>query len=343
MSVSASPESRDPAAPGDGGWQAARASLRLAWAERQPLLLVVKDADSGCYVDADAAFAAWLGRELGEIIGHTDAELLGVDAALTLRTADVAALADASAGANAAEHRFELRGQRREVAVLRLVHRATDGRRWLASAWTDLGPQRLKEAQLRLALEQLEQLQQANALLRTDLQGRPPPAHEAGSEAYDAAHFDDMLRREVDLSQREHREFALVAIELDPPAAEVARLGEPGRRALQVALGRLLRSNTRAMDVACRLDDSRFALLLSGVGLATAHARMEGLRRQCATQIVMLEGRELGFTVSMGVASFPHTAQTIEALREASDGALEQARGRGGNHVALAGIRFAPP
>ena len=28
----------------------------------------------------------------------------------------------------------------------------------------------------------------------------------------------------------------------------------------------------------------------TGVGLATAHARMEGLRRQCATQIVMLDG-----------------------------------------------------
>ena len=46
----------------------------------------------------------------------------------------------------------------------------------------------------------------------------------------------------------------------------------------------------------------------TGVGLATAHSRMEGLRRQCATQIVMLDGEELGFSVAMGVASFPHTA-----------------------------------
>ena len=33
------------------------------------------------------------------------------------------------------------------------------------------------------------------------------------------------------------------------------------------------------MDASCRYDDNRFAVLLSGVGLATAHARMEGLRR----------------------------------------------------------------
>ena len=81
-------------------------------------------------------------------------------------------------------------------------------------------------------------------------------------------------------------------------------------------------------------------MLLSGVGLATAHSRMEGLRRQCATQIVVLEGRELGFTVSMGVASFPHTASTQEELFQAAKTALAEARRRGGNHVALASIRF---
>jgi diguanylate cyclase (GGDEF)-like protein len=106
------------------------------------------------------------------------------------------------------------------------------------------------------------------------------------------------------------------------------------------AIGRLLRGNTRAMDASCRYDDQRFAVLLSGVGLATAHSRMEGLRRQCATQIVAFEGREIGFTVSMGVASFPHTAQTQEQLSAACEAALADARARGGNRVALATIRF---
>jgi diguanylate cyclase (GGDEF)-like protein len=105
-------------------------------------------------------------------------------------------------------------------------------------------------------------------------------------------------------------------------------------------MGRLLRGNTRAMDTSCRLDDRHFAVLLSGVGLATAHSRMEGLRRQCATQIVMLEGTELGFSVAMGVASFPHTAQSHEDLVKACKGALEEAQRRGGNTVALASIRL---
>jgi len=105
-------------------------------------------------------------------------------------------------------------------------------------------------------------------------------------------------------------------------------------------MGRLLRGNTRAMDASCRFDDRRFAVLLSGVGLATAHSRMEGLRRQCATQIVVLEGQELGFTASMGVASFPHTAHSQDDLISACEAALAEAQRRGGNHVTLASIRF---
>jgi diguanylate cyclase (GGDEF)-like protein len=106
------------------------------------------------------------------------------------------------------------------------------------------------------------------------------------------------------------------------------------------ALGQLLRGNTRAMDASCRLNETRFSILLSGVGLATAHSRMEGLRRQCATQIVMHDGQELGLTVSMGVASFPHTAGSQESLIQSCEKALGEAQRRGGNHVTLASIRF---
>jgi GGDEF domain-containing protein len=67
---------------------------------------------------------------------------------------------------------------------------------------------------------------------------------------------------------------------------------------------------------------------------------MEGLRRQCATQIVVHEGQELGFTVAMGVASFPHTAHTQEDLQCACNAALAEAQRRGGNHVTLAAILF---
>jgi GGDEF domain-containing protein len=56
----------------------------------------------------------------------------------------------------------------------------------------------------------------------------------------------------------------------------------------------------------------------------------------------VLEGQELGFSVSMGVASFPHTAHSQAELLAACEGALDEARRRGGNHLTMASIRFEP-
>ena len=106
-------------------------------------------------------------------------------------------------------------------------------------------------------------------------------------------------------------------------------LGLRAQERICEAMGRLLRGNTRAMDASCRMDDRHFAVLLSGVGLATAHSRMEQLRRQCAQHIVPFNGQQIPFTVAMGVASFPHTAGSQEHLVAACDAALLEAQRRG--------------
>lgn len=318
---------------------ALQSQLLAAVLERLGAMWVLKDGDSGRYLALGEAYARWLGESVAALLGRTDADVFDPAAAAAIRAADRNAL---ELGAPVTvEQRIERAGRRSEFSVLRVPHRGNDGRTRLSCVWFDLAAQRQKEAQLRQALDQLEQQQRLNAQLRQDLYDQQG-LRDAATGLYHVAHFDDQLKREVDLSNREHREFALVWIALDPPPPEVALLGEPARLGVLAALGRLLRSNTRAMDASCRLDDGRFAVLLSGVGLATAHSRMEGLRRQCATQIVMLDGREIRFTVSMGVASFPHTAHTLEDLLAACQGALAEAQRRGGNHVTLASIRFEP-
>ncbi|MBL8351959.1 MAG: diguanylate cyclase [Burkholderiaceae bacterium] len=313
------------------------AQTLLVWAEQQGLAVGVKDTDDGRYLMANAALVALLGRPLDQVLGRTDADLFDATTAALLRAADQTVLAQGSQLAG--EHRIELRGDRREFQVLRVVALA-GSRRVICSVWQDTAAQRQRDSQLRVALDQLEQQQKANDGLRRELaeQGLRDQASGLNSRA----HFDDQMRRELDLSNREHREFALVYMALDPGSERVRALGERARERVCEAMGRLLRGNTRAMDASCRLDDDHFAVLLSGVGLATAHARMEGLRRQCATQIVMLDGEELGFTVAMGVASFPHTAHDHAELVAACSAALAEARRRGGNTVALAAIRFEP-
>jgi diguanylate cyclase (GGDEF)-like protein len=317
------------------GVQACAASALQAAARLQGWGWSIKHAADGRYLAVNATLAGWLRRSESDLLAHSDSELFDPATATLLRAADHTALAQD--GELSSEHRIELHGERREFNVLRVVDGPANAR-LICSVWQDLAPQRARDAQMRAALEQLEQQQRANDALRREFADQSLRDQASGLNT--RAHFDDQMRRELDLSTREHREFALVYMALDPFSDKATGLGLRAQERIFEAMGRLLRGNTRAMDASCRIDDRHFAVLLSGVGLATAHSRMEGLRRQCATQIVMLDGEELGFTVAMGVASFPHTAHGHDELISACSTALAEAQRRGGNTVALASIRF---
>ncbi|CAM5796094.1 GGDEF domain-containing protein [Rhizobacter fulvus] len=321
-----------------GVQEAALAGVLMDLLDRVDVLLSIKDVASGRYLHVNAAMAALFGRDVAAMVGAADAELLEPAQTAAMRAAEQSALAHAAP--TLSEHRIDRDGRKREFRVTRLPLPRADGAaaRHVLAAWVEQTTAHQREHQLQRALAQLEQQQVAAEAQRREMADNG--LRDSATGLYQRLHFDDQLRREVDLSSREHREFALVSIALDPLSDAVKALGADARGRVLEALGRLLRSNTRAMDASCRLDEDRFAILLSGVGLATAHSRMEGLRRQCATQIVVLEGRDLGFTVSMGVASFPHTAHSEADLMDAADTALREAQKRGGNHVALASIRF---
>jgi diguanylate cyclase (GGDEF)-like protein len=296
--------------------------------------LTIKDATTGRYLHVNAEMAALLQRPPASVVGLGDNDVFDAALATNFRSADLSA--QGSSVPVVSDHRFEWAGLRREFSVMRLVVQ-TGGRSLVCAVWHDQGAARMKDAQLRLALEQLEREQRANEMLRREIKDQG--LRDGYSGLYTRAHFEDQLRREVDLSMREHREFSLVFIDVDPWTDAVRRGGELAQNKVIESVGRLLRSNTRAMDASCHLEGGRFAVLLSGVGLATAHGRMEQLRRQCATQIVMLDAQELHFTVSIGVASFPHTAHTRDELTLACEQAVLAACGKG-NHVSLASIRF---
>jgi diguanylate cyclase (GGDEF)-like protein len=306
----------------------------LAGLARDNDAFTVKDCATGQYLVACDALAGLL--SCPPMVGKTDAELLDADAAKLLLSADQTA--QSHNGVLQSEHKFERDGARKEFNVMRQCLALPDGRRYLLALWRDATVSRRKEAQLRTALDQLEQQQLANAQLRREVGDQLLRDRSSGLAT--RAHFEDQLDREIDLSTREHREFALVLIDIDAVTPASAAQDAAVKERVYEALGRLLRSNTRVMDASCRYDDDRFAVLLSGVGLATAHARVEGLRRQCATQIVAHAGQDMGFTVSMGVASFPHTALTKDDLQLACITALGEAHKRGGNRVALASIQF---
>ncbi len=290
----------------------------------------IKSLATGRYVYAAPGLGALF--DCGDLSGKADVEVMRADEAVGMRRVEQTVMAQRSQVVS--EHRLELAGRRREFTVTR----APLGGDHLISIWHERTEERNRESHLQRALTQIEQ--QHKALEQARREAQVGSGRDEVSGLYMRAQFDDQLLREIDLSTREHREFAMVVIALDPLKPGVEVLAEEARQRMLEGVGRMLRANTRAMDAACRVGDERFAVLLSGVGLATAHARMEQLRRQCTAQIVVLNGQDLGLSLSMGVSSFPHTASKQEELVRASEAAVEEAHKRGGNQVVLASIPF---
>lgn len=316
----------------------------LSLLQVQGVMLSVKDGESGRYLWANEAWCRLLGTEPARLVGATDLELLPLGDATAVRSGDQRVLG--SGGVAVGEQRFERQGQRQDLRTLRCLLPASgdaaggSGRAPSArvlSLWWDDSTSRRQAAQLQQALGQIErQHAAAEQLRRQHAEGLDRP-----SELFRREHFEEHLRREVALSQREQREFSLVLLAVDRSDGLRERHGEAGLKRVAETMGQLMRSNTRAMDVLAQLGEDRFAILLSGVGLATAHNRMEQLRRACTGHLVVLGGQAFHFEMSVGVASFPHTAETLEELGDAAIRALRDARRRGGNRVALATIRFA--
>ncbi len=296
------------------------------------LMLAVKSLATGRYVYASAGLGTVFDLPEAGIVGCSDAELMRPDESVAMRRVEQAVMAQRAVVVS--EHKLELGGRRREFAVTR----SPLGSEHVMAMWVERTEERHRESHLQRALNQIEQQQKALEQLRRETQ--QGSGRDDVSGLYLRAQFDDQLLREIDLSTREHREFALVLIALDPAPAAAQALGSDANQRMLEGLGRMLRANTRAMDAACRVGEHTFAVLLSGVGLATAHARMEQLRRQCTAQIVVLNGQDLGLSLSMGVASFPHTASKQEELLHASEMAVQEAQRRGGNQVVLAPIPF---
>lgn len=318
--------------------ESALGDAMLAWVEGSECLLSIKEISSGRHVHVNARLAAFWGRPVAGVVGSTDADLIGSAQAAPLLAADDSAVAQGRPVVS--EQRLERDGMRCEFSVFRFVLAAADGAapRHLCSIWTDITESRRTDERLQRALTFIESQQLASQAALRERTGLGPRDPQTG--LHPIAYFDDLLRRELDLSMREHREFALATIALDPLPEAALALGPAARSRAIEALGALLSSNTRAMDASCQIDEDRFFVLLSGVGLATAHWRMEGLRRQCAAHIGVLDGKEFGFRVSMGVASFPHTAISQQGLTRACETALAEARAQGGDHVRLASIPF---
>jgi diguanylate cyclase (GGDEF)-like protein len=127
----------------------------------------------------------------------------------------------------------------------------------------------------------------------------------------------DRLQAEIERSQRTRRPFALLFLDLDGFKNINDRHGHlVGNRAL-CRVAEVLRYSCRTIDTPARFGGDEFVVILP----ETDEAAAEHLSRRIADRLLRDTETPL-ISVSLGVAVFPRSAETLEDLLRAADGRL---------------------
>ncbi len=127
----------------------------------------------------------------------------------------------------------------------------------------------------------------------------------------------EVLQTEICRSKRTGREFSLILLDLDGLKQINDQFGhQAGDRAL-CRLGQMLKDCCRSIDTAARHGGDEFALVLPETDMVAA--TLVG-RRIC--ELLEREAEKPALSVSVGIASYPHEADTIGTLLYAADRAL---------------------
>lgn len=151
--------------------------------------------------------------------------------------------------------------------------------------------------------------------------------------------------------ERGQVELARVQRQNNPPAAALACImldldhfkrindtwGHHAGDAVLVTASEIMMENARRYDEVGRYGGEEFAILLPGVTLEVAASIAERLRQKIADAVVNVDGNDIRFSASLGVACYPSAGvEDMNDLLKAADSALYEAKESGRNMVVLA-------
>ncbi|MFC4104052.1 sensor domain-containing diguanylate cyclase [Paenibacillus xanthanilyticus] len=127
--------------------------------------------------------------------------------------------------------------------------------------------------------------------------------------------------------------FSVVILDIDYFKSVNDAFGHSTGDEVLKSLARVLGQSVRRSDVCCRYGGEEFVLLFPGLHPGEAFAQAERIRRKVERMATPI-GRNV--TISMGVASYPVHAETMEALIDAADRAMYLAKQNGRNKTIVA-------
>ncbi len=140
-------------------------------------------------------------------------------------------------------------------------------------------------------------------------------------------HLNSDLYKEIQRSEREGTDLALIALALTLP--EGAALPSADQRALLREVGRILHEELRNFDSYYRVADAQFLLILPGTRTVNAVRLAERLRQDIRE---LLKQHDTDMAFSAGVAGL-NVGDDSNSLQEKAFAALKRSRQQGGNRI----------
>jgi diguanylate cyclase (GGDEF)-like protein len=156
---------------------------------------------------------------------------------------------------------------------------------------------------------------------------------------YNRRAFDQFLETEVNRAERYHHELSLIILDMDSFKEYNDTCGHPAGDERLKAIAFILLENLRDPDAAARYGGEEFAVILPHTAKQGALSLAERLRASAEAQSPELPNGYSyipGYTISLGVATFPCDCDSVAALLLAADQAEIAAKRFGKNRVCTA-------
>lgn len=174
----------------------------------------------------------------------------------------------------------------------------------------------------------------SNLKLREAL--RRQSIHDELTGLFNRRYMEESLKREIVRAKRGGQSLALLLMDVDHLKSINDAHGHEAGDAVLRALGRLFKDNSCAEDLICRFSSQEFTAALPGATSEQAREWAEQLMNRVRAMTVQAGGRTLpGVTISVGLACHPEHGEDFEALLQAADLALADAKHAGRDRLVV--------